>query len=271
MDNPDFRKIVSTVRHKIPATNKSKARKLHNTNVCLWMTKEKAKKYNLKKNYKIEGCTGIKTGFSSSAGYCVCCSAKRGGTELIAVIMGEEEEFERFTDAKKLLKYGFKHYETITVHNKSETAGSVKIRRGEKAKADVGINRDLCVTAEKGYDADNIETDVVFTDKKIDAPVTSGKVVGSLIARDGDGNELAREDLITLESSAVGGPLSMIGIADEELPMFYGCCVAAAILILLFILHRARRRRSGVMSKRQRRKARKKRRKQERKDKERNV
>ena len=57
-----------------------------------------------------EGTTGVKTGTTSKAGYCVSASAKRDGMELVAVVLGSDNSTERFEDAKKLLNWGFANY-----------------------------------------------------------------------------------------------------------------------------------------------------------------
>ena len=57
-----------------------------------------------------EGTTGVKTGTTSKAGYCVSASAKRDGMELVAVVLGSDDSTERFEDAKKLLNWGFANY-----------------------------------------------------------------------------------------------------------------------------------------------------------------
>lgn len=57
-----------------------------------------------------EGTTGVKTGTTSKAGYCVSASAERDGMELVAVVLGSDNSTERFEDAKKLLNWGFANY-----------------------------------------------------------------------------------------------------------------------------------------------------------------
>lgn len=57
-----------------------------------------------------EGTTGVKTGTTSKAGYCVSTSAERDGMELVAVVLGSDNSTERFEDAKKLLNWGFANY-----------------------------------------------------------------------------------------------------------------------------------------------------------------
>ena len=57
-----------------------------------------------------DGTTGLKTGFTAAAGYCLAASAERGGMELIAVVMHCDTSAHRFEAAKAMLNYGFSSY-----------------------------------------------------------------------------------------------------------------------------------------------------------------
>lgn len=61
------------------------------------------------------GTTGLKTGSTSSAGYCISATAEKDGMELIAVVLGGSTSDKRFADAKALLNYGFASYSLVTV------------------------------------------------------------------------------------------------------------------------------------------------------------
>lgn len=61
------------------------------------------------------GTTGLKTGSTSSAGYCISATAEKDGMELIAVVLGGSTSDKRFADAKTLLNYGFASYSLVTV------------------------------------------------------------------------------------------------------------------------------------------------------------
>ena len=67
-----------------------------------------------------DGATGLKTGTTSEAGFCVSASAEREGMELCAVVLGASNNDERFGSAKKLLNYGFANWglHTVTVKKK---------------------------------------------------------------------------------------------------------------------------------------------------------
>ncbi len=62
-----------------------------------------------------EGCTGLKTGYTSGAGFCISATAKRGELELIAVVLGAKTSKDRFATASTLLDWGFANFQSVTV------------------------------------------------------------------------------------------------------------------------------------------------------------
>ncbi len=252
MKSKTFRKIVSTKRYTIPATNKSKERKLRNTNALLY---EKPFKMDGKKfDCYYKGTTGIKTGMTSVAGECFVGSAKRGNTELIAVVLNAATAQDKFDDAIDLLDYGFANYKTYTAAKSSDVIYELKVKKGSLAGVDLGIAEDLDITVSRDYEGKkNITTGIVFSQKYTDsenaktnaekikwikAPVKKGTVFGHLVAYNDKDEAIAVQELIAMEEVEKGGILSNIGIADEELPMFFIVLSMAIILILILRITR---------------------------------
>ncbi len=75
----------------------------------------------------LEGATGVKTGWTGRAGYCLVASAEREGLELFAVILGADNEMERFRQAGLLLEWGFVHYTEERLADTGELVGSVPV------------------------------------------------------------------------------------------------------------------------------------------------
>lgn len=125
-----------------------------------------------------EGTTGLKTGTTSTAGYCLSASAMRDGTEFVAVIMGSETTNDRFESAKKLLNYGFANFSLTEIHPEKTEAFSVEIDDGEKkefnAKAD-GVLKLLL----KKNEGKEIRQEVNLKED-IEAPVRKGDKVGNI-------------------------------------------------------------------------------------------
>lgn len=88
-----FRNIVAKKSVEIDYGGETQKLKSTNALMCCWDT-----------------CTGVKTGFTNDAGYCLSSSAEQDGLELYAVVLGCSDEIERFTDSYKLLEWGFAHY-----------------------------------------------------------------------------------------------------------------------------------------------------------------
>lgn len=230
MKNKTFRKLVSTVSYTIPATNKSKERKLKSTNLCLYETKKTVEIDGIKRPYKYEGILGVKTGSTGTAGECFCGMAKKNDTELIAVTLNSATPEDRFADVIKLLDYGFDKYYTYNAAKGKTELDKIKVKRGEKGKIALGVAEDLDITLNKGYNAKDITTKVKTDERKVMAPVKKGQVLGAVTVYK-DGEPVAKEDLIALENAGKGGALSYIGIADEHVPHFF-----ISILVILILL-----------------------------------
>ena len=124
-----------------------------------------------------EGTTGLKTGTTSGAGYCLSASAKRGNTELIAVVMGGDTSGDRFEGAKKMLDFGFANYSLfeISPERKGDEL-TVTVRGGTEktVKGKIsGTVRKVGKNAEKGQ-----ITDKIVLKSDIAAPVKEGDVIG---------------------------------------------------------------------------------------------
>ena len=242
MKNPKFRKIVGTSKYTIPETNMSEARKLENSNFCLWLTKEKTKINGKEVPFKYDGCNGIKTGMTSDAGYCFIGSAERNGSDFLVVVLNSEDEVTRFNDGILLWNYAFANYRTHIIQKAGTVAGVQKVRRGALRKVEVGTDTDLAVTMKKEASAKDSEseeeetytTEFQLDNPKLTAPVKAGQKVGRVIAFDSKGRKVASEEIYTLHAVKAGGPLSYIGIADEDLPL--AACGAAALLLLFILL-----------------------------------
>ncbi|MDO4176312.1 MAG: D-alanyl-D-alanine carboxypeptidase family protein [Bacillota bacterium] len=237
MKNTEFAEIVSTPSLTIPATNKSKERKHKSSNRCLWDTKTKFEYNGVKTPLKYDGCKGIKTGYSSTAGDCFVGYAERGKTHLIVVVLNASHEEPKFHDAIKLWDYGFDNFKTYYAARSGKVLGKQKVTEGSLREVDLGTENDLAATVAKDYKAsENTEIKIELNNEKIKAPVSSGTVLGSAVLVDENGRELARQDLIALETAEQGGPLSRIGIADEDVPVFVAVVFTAFALVIVIVL-----------------------------------
>ncbi|WP_419726905.1 D-alanyl-D-alanine carboxypeptidase family protein [Terrisporobacter petrolearius] len=96
------------------------------------------------------GATGVKTGFTQQAKYCLSASALRNNTHLIAVTLCAETSPIRFKDATNLLNYGFANYESVKICGAKDKVATVKFEKGEKENVDLVAKEDLSVLIKKG-------------------------------------------------------------------------------------------------------------------------
>ena len=151
----------------------------------IWMDTVRNGTFGLSNTNKLvrfySGATGLKTGFTAKAGYCLSASASRDGMELIAVVMGSTTSKDRFAACKQLLDYGFANYALIApeVHGqqvsvKLGSAGSVTAvpTRAPQFLLDKSQKGDVSVTTE--------------LESGITAPVSKGQRLGTLTVRCGE-------------------------------------------------------------------------------------
>ena len=145
---------------------------------------------------------GIKTGHTSDAGYSLITSAKQGDMRLISVVMGTDSERARKEENKKLLRYGFRFYETVTPYKAGDSFVSHRIYMGDRETVDLGINQSTPITIPRGQ-AGNLEANFEL-DKKLEAPLAKGQVVGTLYLQL-DGEDVANYPLVALQEVNEGG------------------------------------------------------------------
>lgn len=144
-----------------------------------------------------EGTTGLKTGTTGSAGYCVSATAEKNGLELVAVVMAGETTNERFNGAKKLLDYGFANYNFSVIDAEAEKIEQPKIARGVKETLKISADGQLSVLLPKTADG-NITREAVFYED-LTAPVKKDETVGTVSVRL-DGELLGEIPIIAAES-----------------------------------------------------------------------
>ena len=128
------------------------------------------------------GATGLKTGFTSSAGYCLSATAERGGLGLIAVVMGAKTSQERFAGCKSMLDYGFANFSLVQPEIPGEN--SVNVKLGTEKSVTAIPAEDVKFLLDKGQ-VDQVTTQILL-EETIAAPVSKGQKVGTLTVRVGE-------------------------------------------------------------------------------------
>jgi D-alanyl-D-alanine carboxypeptidase (penicillin-binding protein 5/6) len=136
-------------------------------------------KYNRNKLlWRDETADGVKTGYTSSAGYCLIGSAKRSNMRLITVVAGSDSANNSFSDTQRLLEYGFRFYATQKYFDANKEYTTVKVWGGKIDNLSLGVEEDISITLPRtnfkgikvNYNAKN----------NIQAPITKGQKLGTL-------------------------------------------------------------------------------------------
>ena len=139
------------------------------------------------------GTTGLKTGTTSKAGYCLSASAERDGLHLIAVVMGAENSNDRFEGAKAMLNWGFANFETVTPQIDSSLFGQVEVIRGVKESIKPIITGVKPITLKAG-EKSQLKTEINLCES-VEAPVENNQILGTVILKIAD-KEIAKYNLI---------------------------------------------------------------------------
>ena len=152
----------------------------------IWMDTVRNGAFGLSNTNKLirfyDGASGLKTGFTSGAGYCLSASALRDGMELIAVVMGAESSQIRFQSCKAMLDHGFANYALI--HPELTEAGSVPVKLGKAAQVDPRLGEEAALLIDKSQK--NSVTTHILLEESLVAPVSQGQRVGTLTIRSGE-------------------------------------------------------------------------------------
>jgi len=168
----------------------------------IWMDTIRGGQFGLSNTNKLiyyyDGATGLKTGFTSSAGYCLAATAERNGVEFIAAVMHCDTSAERFESAKTLLSYGFANY-TLVPAAPEEALPPIPVALGTERYVQPVPAEERSVLVEKAAAQELVKR--VELAESLTAPVATGQVVGRLtIAR---GEEIvARTDIVAADEVA---------------------------------------------------------------------
>ena len=168
----------------------------------IWMDTVRDGQFGLANTNKLvrfyDGTTGLKTGFTSAAGYCLSASAERGGMELIAVVMHCDTSAHRFESAKAMLNYGFSNYALAQPPTDAEIP-PVPVILGHTESVTPAAREVQPVLIDKALSAQ--VTSEVTVDPSVTAPVEKGQQLGTITMRAG-GSVIAEIPLVAPEAVA---------------------------------------------------------------------
>ena len=166
----------------------------------IWMDSVRNGQFGLSNTNKLvrfyQGTTGLKTGFTSGAGYCLSASAERDGIEFIAVVMACKTSDERFTAAKSLLDHGFANYALVSPEPE-EALPPVAVKLGTVSEVQARLADAEPLLADKSAAAKAER--VVELAESVEAPVEAGQRLGTVTVRAGE-TVLAEIPLVAAEA-----------------------------------------------------------------------
>ena len=155
-----------------------------------------------------DGATGLKTGSTGSAGYCLSATAEKNGMELIAVVLKGKTSDERFSDAKSLLNYGFSTWSLVTV-TPDEVLPPVPVMLGVRGTVQPVLTSENTLLVEKTL-ANGLTKEVALAES-VAAPVYAGDTLGQLTVRDAAGNTVAELPILAREDVGHATFVQMLG------------------------------------------------------------
>lgn len=163
-------------------------------------------KYNRNKLlWRDETSDGVKTGHTSSAGYCLIGSAKRANMRLITVVAGSNSSNNSFSDTQRLLEYGFRFYATQKYFEINKEYTTSKVWGGKIDTLSLGVKEDISITLPRTSFKD-IKVNYKVKNN-VQAPITKGQEIGTL--------EIISNNEIVLTSS-------LIALEEVEAKGFFG-------------------------------------------------
>ena len=146
---------------------------------------------------RLSGVDGLKTGFTTRAGYCLAATARRGATRLIAVVLGDPTSTARFDEAAAMLQWGFSHYTTVPVASTTKPVAHLPVDGGRVPRVAVVAAQPFGVTVPRQR-AGAVQTTVTLP-KVLAAPLRQGHPVGEIRVRV-DGQDVAAVPLVAAQA-----------------------------------------------------------------------
>jgi len=181
VDIPTFAEIVATANYLVPENNKSDNRAITNTNKLILKDSP----------YYFEDATGVKTGYTNAAGYCLVSTAERGDLKLLSVVMGAQSlqiedgttQTRSFTESRALLEWGFDNFSYKTIVSPLDLVAEVPIEMGDGADSIV-VRPDNTITVllDNAVDVSRVKLDIVIYNERdgvpLKAPINQGDRLG---------------------------------------------------------------------------------------------
>lgn len=240
MNHTEFREIVSSGTYTVPATNLHEERVLKDTNALVSSDRVQG--------YRYQYAIGIKTGYTSKAGYCLASAAEKDHRVLIGVLLGGKYWYDSngvvtdnyFTESRRLLEYGFNNFSSKTVLDTIEPIDTIPVTLcAEQNYLTVLPAESITATLPNDLDPATFDRKVELPET-LQAPIEKGQVIGTITVSY-EGTEYGTVDLIattTLERSKWLYALDRVSWAFSFLWVKL-LTLAVVLILLVLILRRA--------------------------------
>ncbi len=151
---------------------------------------------------------GVKTGYTSGAGYNLVSSATDNGMRLISVVLGAPSDSIRFNESQTLLTWGFRFYETATPIKADAPFVSQRVWFGDANEVPLGVAQDAAITIPRG-EMKNLKASFKLNDPQLKAPLAKNQVVGT-INFELNGKVVEQRPLVALTEVKEGGFISRL-------------------------------------------------------------
>ncbi len=179
LKNPKFREIVSTSKKVLPRRNRDPARQLSNHNKLLHM---------------IDGCIGVKTGFTKATGRCLVSAVERNGMCFVCVTLNAPDDW---NDHIALFNQGFSEYIPQKVKTAGEFVSVASVKNGYSDAVSLSIPEDIILPLKDGEESSLSFSPIPFED--LQAPISKGDTIGTLFITLGS-NETFEFPLVAAEN-----------------------------------------------------------------------
>ena len=161
-----------------------------------------------------QGATGVKTGFTQQAKYCLSASARRGDTHLVAVTLGAETSPERFKDATSLLNFGFANYESVKLCSENDNMTTITIDKADEQKVNLVAKDDLSILIKK--DGNKDFTRKIKLNENPTVPIKKGTALGYVEVYQGK-TLVGKVDLVNTKDIQKASYLQMLQRVIDEM------------------------------------------------------
>ncbi|MDU6411864.1 MAG: serine hydrolase [Yersiniaceae bacterium] len=151
---------------------------------------------------------GVKTGYTSGAGYNLVSSATDNGMRLISVVLGAPSDNIRFNESQALLTWGFRFYETATPIKADAPFVSQRVWFGDANEVPLGVAKDAAITIPRG-EMKNLKASFKLNQPQLEAPLAKNQVVGT-INFELNGKVVEQRPLVALTEVKEGGFISRL-------------------------------------------------------------